>query len=36
MGGTIKTVRVRIGTLSETAETMACSVVDFNFKWVSW
>src|SRR5262245_52095153 len=33
-GRTIKTVRVRIGTLSENAETMACSVVDF--KWVSW
>ena len=33
-GRTIKTVRVRIGTLSEAAETMACSVVDF--KWVSW
>src|SRR5262245_1493327 len=33
-GRTIKTVRVRIGTLSENAQTMACSVVDF--KWVSW
>src|SRR5262249_19307029 len=33
-GRTIKTVRVRIGTLSEAAETMACSVVDF--KWVGW
>ena len=33
-GRTIKTVRVRIGTLSENAETMACLVVDF--KWVSW
>jgi len=33
-GRTIKAVRVRIGTLSENAETMACSVVDF--KWVSW
>ena len=33
-GRTIKTVRVRIGTLSGNAETMACSVVDF--KWVSW
>jgi hypothetical protein len=33
-GRTIKTVRVRIGTLSENAETMGCSVVDF--KWVSW
>ena len=33
-GRTIKTVRVRIGTLSEAAETMACSVVDF--KWMSW
>jgi hypothetical protein len=33
-GRTIKTVRVRIGTLSENADTMACSVVDF--KWVSW
>jgi hypothetical protein len=33
-GRTIKTVRVRIGTLSDAAETMACSVVDF--KWVSW
>jgi hypothetical protein len=33
-GRTIKTVRVRIGTLSENAKTMACSVVDF--KWVSW
>src|SRR5229473_7704288 len=33
-GRTIKTVRVRIGTLSESADTMACSVVDF--KWVSW
>jgi len=33
-GRTIKTVRVRIGTLSEAAETMGCSVVDF--KWVSW
>jgi len=33
-GRTIKTVRVRIGTLSEAAETMACSVVDF--KWASW
>src|SRR5262245_55075380 len=30
----LKTVRVRIGTLSENAETTACSVVDF--KWVSW
>src|SRR5258707_2040624 len=33
-GRTIKTVRVRIGTLSENADTMACSVVDF--KWGSW
>jgi len=33
-GRTIKTVRVRIGTLSEAAETIACSVVDF--KWASW
>jgi hypothetical protein len=33
-GRTIKTVRVKIGTLSENAQTMACSVVDF--KWVSW
>ena len=32
-GRTIKTVRVRIGTLSENAERMTCSVVDF--KWVS-
>jgi hypothetical protein len=33
-GRTIKTVRVRIGTLSENADTMACSVVEC--KWVSW